>query len=236
MRNILIILAFFIVNQLQSQTLTNTNWYLTKIEENNQVDTVPISVNGSTPGNWHLFVSSTPNEENNANLTSSYCSGFLGPIALTATTFNFVLGQIAVTQNLPCDWMTNEEIQYFTKYYAFFENYRNDAFTYIIKNNELVITNNAGNKAYYSNAPLSNKTFEKLDKEITLYPNPATSELFIKLSENEQLNSVKIFNSEGKAVRKENSSLLDISDLSSGMYFLEIDINGVKYTRKFIKK
>ncbi len=236
MKNILI-LFFCAISQLQAQTtFTGTNWYLTKIEENNQVDTVPISANGNTSGNWHFLVSLPTSAEDNANLTSSYCSSFLGPVNVTSTDFTFLIGQISLTLNMPCEWMTNEEIQYFSKYYDFFENYRNDTFTYLIQNNELVITNNVGNKAYYSNVPLSNKTFEKLDKEIILYPNPATSELLIKLPESEQLSSVKIFNIEGKEVRKVNSTLLNISDLSAGMYYLEININGVNYTRKFIKK
>lgn len=237
MKNAILLFAFFVVSQLQAQTpLTGTNWYLTKIEENNQVDTVPISSNGITGGNWHFLVSPPTSAEDKADLISSYCSSFLGPINITSTGFSFSMGQISLTLNMPCEWMTTEEIQYFSKYYNFYENYRNDTFTYLIQNNELVITNNAGNKAYYSNAPLSNKTFEKLDKEIILYPNPATSELFIKLSENEQLNSVKIFNTKGKEVRKAYSTIVDISYLSSGIYFLEIEISGIKYNRKFIKK
>jgi|GEM_PF-3958721 len=236
MKNAILLFAIFLVSQLQAQTpLTGTNWYLTKIEENNQVENVPISSNGSTGGNWHLYIV-PPVSENIGGFTSTYCSSFIGPINITSTGFSFSMGQISLTLNMPCEWMTTEEIQYFSKYYNFYENYRNDTFTYLIQNYELVITNKTGNKAYYSNAPLSNKTFEKLDKEIILYPNPATSELFIKLSENEQLNSVKIFNTEGKEVRKAYSTIVDISYLSSGIYFLEIEISGIKYNRKFIKK
>ena len=56
MKNILI-LFFCAVSQLQAQTpLTGTNWYLTKIEENNQIETVPLSINGTTPGNWHFMI------------------------------------------------------------------------------------------------------------------------------------------------------------------------------------
>jgi len=237
MKNTIILFAFFVVSQLQAQTpLIGTDWYLTKIEENNQVDTVPISGNSTTSGDWLLHISPPNSQEDESVLVTSYCSSFLGPVNVTSTDFTFFLGQISLTLNLPCEWMTNEEIQYFSKYYDFFENYRNDTFTYLIQNNELVITNNAGDKAYYSNVPLSNKTFEKLDKEIILYPNPATSELLIKLPESEQLSSVRIFNIEGKEVRKVNSTLLNISDLSVGMYYLEININDVKYKRKFIKK
>lgn len=236
MKNTILLFAIFVVSHLQAQTpLTGTDWYLTKIEENNQVENVPISNNGSTGGNWHLYIV-PPVSENIGGFTSTYCSSFIGPINITSTGFTFSTGQISLTLNMPCEWMTNEEIQYFSKYYNSFENYRNDTFTYLIQNNELVITNNAGNKAYYNNTPLSNKNFEKIYKELTVYPNPATNELSIKIPENNQLNSVKIYNTERKEVRKGNSTLLDISDLSAGIYFLEININGVNYTRKFIKK
>ncbi len=237
MKNAILLFTFFVITQLQAQTsLTGTDWYLTKIEENNQVDNVPIFNNGLTPGDWHFIVLPPTSTEDNANLISSYCSSFIGPVNVTSTDFTFSMGQISLTLNMPCEWMTTGEIQYFSKYYNFYENYRNDTFTYIIQNNELVITNNAGNKAYYSNIPLSNKTFEKIDKELMVYPNPGTNELSIKLPESEQLNSVKIFNTEGKEVRKVNSTLLNISDLSAGMYYLEININGVNYKRKIIKK
>ncbi len=237
MKNTILLLTFCVLTQLQAQTpFTGTDWYLTKIEENNQTDNVPISNSGITSGDWHFIVSPPTSAEDNANLISSYCSSFLGPVNVTSTDFTFSMGQISLTLNMPCEWMTNEEIQYFSRYYNFFENYRNDTFIYLIQNNELVITNSAGNKAYYNNVPLSNKNFEKAEKELMVYPNPATTELSIKLPESEQLNSVKIFNTEGKEVRKVNSTLLNISDLSAGMYFLEIDINGVTYKRKFIKK
>jgi len=237
MKSTIILFAFFVVSQLQAQTsLTATSWYLTKIEENNQVDTVPISGNSTTSGDWLLHISPPSSQEGESVLVTSYCSTFLGPINVTSTGFTFFMGQISLTLNLPCEWMTAEEIQYFSKYYNFYENYRNDTFTYLIQNNELVITNNAGNKAYYSNAPLSNKIFEKLDKEIILYPNPATTELSIKLPESEKLNSITILNIEGKEIRKVNSTLLNISDLSAGMYFLEINISGITYKRKFIKE
>ena len=237
MKNAILLFTFFVITQLQAQTtFMGTNWYLTKIEENNQVDTVPISGNSTTSGDWLLHISPPSSQEDESVLVTSYCSTFLGPINVTSTDFTFSVGQISLTLNMPCEWMTTGEIQYFSKYYNFYENYRNNTFTYLIQNNELVITNNAGNKAYYSNVPLSNKTFEKINKELMVYPNPGTNELSIKLPESEQLNSVKIFNTEGKEVRKVNSTLLNISDLSAGMYYLEIDINGVIYKRKFIKK
>lgn len=235
----ILILFFCVISQLQAQTLMNTNWYLTKIEVNNQIDNIPLSNNGISPGNWHFHVYSLSPANDTADLGSTYCSSFVGKINFTTTTFNF-LTDIALTLNLPCEWMTNEEIQYFSKYYFFFKSYQNNTFTYLIQNTsgntELIITNSAGNKAYYGNVPLSNKTFEKIEKELTIYPNPTTTELSIKIPKNEQLNSIKIINTEGKEIKKVYSTVVNVSDLSTGIYFLEIEISGLKYNRKFIKK
>lgn len=235
-KSTLTLIIFLIFIEIRGQTLGNTNWYLTKIEENNQIENVPLSTNGLYPGNWLLYISIPASENQDTMLTSNYCSGFLGPIVESSTDFYFKTGQVALTLNLPCDWMTTVEIQYFTKYYNFFENYRSNTFTYLIQNNELVITNNAGNKAYYSNVPLSNKPFDKTDKLLSIYPNPAINELSIKLPESEQINSVKIFNIEGREVKKTHSKNVNISDLNAGIYYLEIEIGGVIYTRKFMKK
>src|SRR5690606_41144341 len=120
-----------------------------------QIETVPISINGTTPGNWLLNIIPPASENEHAGLGSIYCIGFQGYINVTSIDFTFYMGQLSLTLNMPCDWMTTDEIQYFAKYYNFYENYRNNTFSYIIQNNQLVITNNAGNKAYYSNVTLS---------------------------------------------------------------------------------
>src|SRR5690606_9838203 len=160
MKSYIIILLLLVANQLSAQTpLLNTNWYLTQIEENNQVYIVPRSSNGTTTGNWRFSISYTPIPEL-IQLTSTYCSQFDAAVNVTSTDFTIDMGKIILTMNIPCKWMTNEEIQYFGKYYDFFENYRNNTFTYIINDfsgySQLIITNNAGNKAYYSTVPLAN--------------------------------------------------------------------------------
>jgi len=234
MKNILI-LFFCAISQLQAQTpLTGTNWYLTKIEENNQIETVPISINGTTPGNWLFMIYPLPSAN---DLGSTYCFSFGGGIILTATSFNFV-ADIALTLNAPCEWMTNEEIQYFAKYYNFFKNYENDTFTYIIQNNQLVITNNAGNKAYYSNVPLSVE--EPLEQFIKVYPNPFEDHLFIEDSEG-IIKTIKIFDNTGriiKTVSEPTQAVREIhTNFASGIYFINIETkDGRIMNKKMIKK
>ncbi|MDR9488120.1 T9SS type A sorting domain-containing protein [Salibacter sp.] len=78
--------------------------------------------------------------------------------------------------------------------------------------------------------PLSN------NKEITLYPNPATDH--ININSNEPIETISIYNSKGALV-KESSNLkhtgfLDISNLSAGIYVTKIKTKKSLYTQKLI--
>ena len=243
MKKILIVLTVLVVNQLTAQIpILNTNWYLTQIEENNQIDIVPISVNGTTGGNWHFSIFHTPIPEL-IQLTSAYCSQFDAEVNVTSTDFIFPTGQIILTMNMPCEWMTNEEIQYFGKYYDFFENYRNNTFTYIINNfpgyNQLIITNNAGIKAYYNTIPLVNIKENELEQFVKVYPTPFTDHFFVEDYE-QIIKEIKIFDNTGKLIKKVSNTnpLQEIhANFASGNYFVTIETKDRRtMTKKIIKK
>lgn len=88
--------------------------------------------------------------------------------------------------------------------------------------------------------PLSVQNFK--DKEFTIYPNPANNTLNIQLPEIYKNNSlVTISNSLGQIISSknntnENEQTLDISNLSSGVYFIKITNNEASTTKKFIKQ
>lgn len=68
-----------------------------------------------------------------------------------------------------------------------------------------------------------------------LYPNPATSQITIEGTFD--IASVVIYNLLGQEVLTTNSEILNIEDLTSGMYLVNIiDIEGNKSTTRFIKK
>jgi glucose/arabinose dehydrogenase len=84
---------------------------------------------------------------------------------------------------------------------------------------------------------LSTNDFTK--SGISVYPNPASSELFIKNENNVELSSIKITDLTGKIVANQNTefSSMNISDLSKGMYFVTIEAkNGLIATSKIIKQ
>ena len=64
----------------------------------------------------------------------------------------------------------------------------------------------------------------ELKKKINIYPNPTKDVLQIEVSDNTEIESIELFNLSGKRVKSFNNSdrNLNISDLSSGAYFLRI--------------
>lgn len=243
MKSYIIIILFLVVNQLTAQIpILNTNWYLTQIEENNQVYIVPLSSNRTTSGNWRFSIFHTPIPEI-IQLSSTYCSQFDAAVNITSTDFTIENGKIILTMNMPCSWMTNEEVQYFDKYYDFFENYRNSTFTYIINNfsgySELIITNNAGNKAYYSTVPLANIKENELEQFIKVYPNPFKDHFFVE--DNDQvIEEIKIFDNTGrliKTVLNPNPIQEIMTNFSSGIYHINIKAkDGQIMNKKMVKK
>ncbi len=81
------------------------------------------------------------------------------------------------------------------------------------------------------------------EQGFSIYPNPTQNELYIKSQKSKTGNlKIKIFNVEGKLLSLqnlnfENQASLNISHLSSGIYFLNIESeNGMVEVKKFIKQ
>ncbi|WP_395044434.1 T9SS type A sorting domain-containing protein [Flavobacterium sp.] len=78
-------------------------------------------------------------------------------------------------------------------------------------------------------------TNENVLPKIVIYPNPVNEILFI---ENTFIFDAKIYDVSGKVVFSENSlnNNLNVSNLKSGLYLLNINDNGQIYNHKFVKK
>lgn len=74
--------------------------------------------------------------------------------------------------------------------------------------------------------------------EITLYPNPTTGIVNISTRKNMTLKTVSVFSITGKQVMQTKAtSTLDLSQLSSGVYFVKLtDIKGNHVVKKVVKK
>ena len=72
----------------------------------------------------------------------------------------------------------------------------------------------------------------KLDDNIIVYPNPASDK--ININKNVDIN---IFNSIGDMIiSKQNTNILDVSKISSGMYMLQITYKNKIINKRIIKK
>ena len=100
------------------------------------------------------------------------------------------------------------------------------------------LDNNIASSWIASTNVLNNDVFTQDDATISIYPNPSNQYLNVK----SQTNIVKIewYNLDGKKVKSmnvnSNEFQTDISELSSGMYFVKITSENGTKTLKFVKK
>nr|MCU0351820.1 T9SS type A sorting domain-containing protein [Flavobacterium sp.] len=83
--------------------------------------------------------------------------------------------------------------------------------------------------------PLSSETFFK--NNFSIYPNPVNNVLNVTMKNEININSVSITDLNGRVILLSNSSntSIDVSNLSSGVYFVSIETNEGKGTSKFVK-
>jgi hypothetical protein len=91
----------------------------------------------------------------------------------------------------------------------------------------------------YTSCQMNNVSVSELEQhDITIYPNPAKDYLMIKVEENIDIQSIRIFNSNACKVFETgySSDKIDISSLPIGLYYLEISTSTSRINRKFVKQ
>ncbi|GAB3713935.1 M1 family aminopeptidase [Flavobacterium koreense] len=81
---------------------------------------------------------------------------------------------------------------------------------------------------------LGNENFN-LEKAIALYPNPVSNELHIQIPSNISIEKVTIFNNLGQKVIENNTANFSVSQLSSGVHFVQIQTSEGTFHKKIIK-
>ncbi|MEL0456680.1 T9SS type A sorting domain-containing protein [Flavobacteriaceae bacterium SZ-1-7] len=75
-----------------------------------------------------------------------------------------------------------------------------------------------------------------VDNKMILYPNPTKDKLTIQLAGDPEFQTIRLYNSLGQFIKSfKNTNKLDLSNLERGLYFLEIETNQGKTTKKIIK-
>ncbi len=67
----------------------------------------------------------------------------------------------------------------------------------------------------------------------TLYPNPVTH--FLQINTQKEVDSVTLHDVNGRLIKTEYAPVVDISELSSGLYFILVHVDGQIETKRFIK-
>lgn len=89
---------------------------------------------------------------------------------------------------------------------------------------------------------LDNKSFDKKLESLVVYPNPIQDILHLKNDNQLTISTVKIYNTNAQLIKEinlnsnKNSLILDVSNLTTGTYFLEISNDLDKSIKKIQKK
>ena len=67
-----------------------------------------------------------------------------------------------------------------------------------------------------------------------LHPNPTANVL--NIDSKEDIESVKIYSTQGVLVKESTSKTIDIPTLRTGIYFIQVAINGINITKRLIKE
>lgn len=70
--------------------------------------------------------------------------------------------------------------------------------------------------------------------DFALYPNPSQNTLFIESQTS--VDAVKIYNLQGQLITEISTSSVDVSYLSTGLYFVQVIADGKSDTKKFVKE
>jgi len=227
-----ILTSFEVQAQTNQQTLLNNTWYLSKIEVDDAMITVP-----------------------NFNLVSDYTLQFLNdddvPDYIHMQCSNSASGSYQVVNENTLtffDYSVTLAICPIEELATFFNMLDTQVFTVNLSTNfqyaitsennilQLVITGANGNKAFYYNEATANtKSFN--GEILKVYPNPSTDFLNVSITD---LDKVVIFDMQGKRIdTKFNSNAeetqIDIQHLAKGNYILQISKDNQTESLKFIK-
>lgn len=106
----------------------------------------------------------------------------------------------------------------------------------IIASDNLNLTKTGTTQFYETQSTIG--LVENANQKINIYPNPFSNTISFNNPENLKINSVFIYNLQGKVVWQSNQSLnssIDLSSLSKGFYFIQIQTESGIYNQKVLK-
>lgn len=230
-------LSITVFSQTQEEELKSNNWFLSKVIINGQEYFMPHNDEVADIANLFYY------EE---HLVFQLCGDTCGTegFIFTENGFSF-LGMVCFGS--ACYLYENDVFRnYFWGFWSYAE--ADNQYQYEINPidsnlQELVVTRNNGNQAYFYSGYMS--TVTHLFGEVNIYPNPASSYINISLPDSEYQKVVStIYDVSGKKVKSLTTDWqeivrLETNELAPGTYFLEINTlenRGRGYVKKIIKE
>ena len=90
--------------------------------------------------------------------------------------------------------------------------------------------------SWYENLLINTDVKQNVPVAFSVYPNPASSEIFISSQYVIPVNGITVYNQIGQRVihKEGNTNPVDVSMLRKGMYIIEIENDNMKYRSKLI--
>lgn len=160
------------------------------------------------------------------------CNTFMGTYSYYPTYNNFVSSDLTSSTN-NCNNQTHNDFE--NQYFDFMNEFLFEDITPDSNGLILSLYNVFGGQAFFRDYPLSVNDLD-FKAEVILSPNPVSEQLVIT-SENLQIETITIYEVSGKIVKQFNTveGSIDVSSLSEGVYFIEINSEEGKHIKKFIK-
>lgn len=164
------------------------------------------------------------------------CNSFSGTMSYDSDDYALLNSSYNSTDN-ECDLQSENE---FESNYSYYVSANTQYITLNTYSNyqELRLENSPGFVSVYRNARLSISESEKAE-DFIMYPNPVKDKLHLKYTNINTLKTLSIYDFSGRLVSKVESvsSTIDVSELSQGIYFIELVYKNKKTIKKrFIKK
>ncbi len=235
MKTILYILLFNIsaISFAQDPILFDTDWFLMEL--------IVDGANVNIPNNGEI--GNVPLDFMQFGLSTQPCN--LLNMEIEDLTNSEFTTTSAVIYEFNCSFPETYDFEevYFMDFFHF--NMMGLTFNYVLEigandTRMLTITNTEGDIAIYGNAALSIKN--NMASRFTVFPNPVKNKLILTSKNTAGNLEVNIFTIKGKLLGTENlvfenQTSIDVSNLTSGIYFLEIkDGTGKTEVKRLIKE
>ena len=230
------ILSIFAFAQPYSSLLKNADWTITKIQWN--------GVGYYPPSPFMQSGKADFKYDNSNGFKSSFYNSAVGTVDFAPDNLAYfkahILGITLAVYSGENDQLVNQFDNMVTSFYFGYPTTAQFPFEYnqVFSGKNLVVTNPAGNKIFYSNLILASSELPSKNR-INIYPNPAKYEFFINSNKNTEHLNVTIIDASGKTVYSKNiisTEAINVKNFPAGIYIVKISGLGLNYSSKLVVK